>query len=58
MNTGFSDRMKDVFSYVREEVIRLGDTNIRIEHLILGILREGAGSAVSVLNKLEVNLAY
>ena len=56
MNTGFSDRMKDVFSYVREEVIRLGDKNIRVEHLILGILREGAGSAVNVLNELGVNL--
>ena len=41
MNTGFSNRMKDVFTYVREEVIRLGDENIGVEHLFLGILREG-----------------
>ena len=43
MNTGFSNRMKDVFTYVREEVIRLGDESIGVEHLFLGILREGGG---------------
>ena len=55
MNTGFSNRMKDVFTYVREEVIRLGDENIGVEHLFLGILREGGGAAINVLNNLGVN---
>ena len=52
MNTGFSNRMKDVFTYVREEVIRLGDENIGVEHLFLGILREGGGIAVNILKDL------
>tara|TARA_B100001093_G_scaffold455381_1_gene465533 strand:+ start:133648 stop:136194 length:2547 start_codon:yes stop_codon:yes gene_type:complete len=56
MNTGFSNRMKDVFTYVREEVIRLGDENIGVEHLFLGILREGGGIAVNVLKDLGINL--
>ena len=56
MNTGFSNRMKDVFTYVREEVIRLGDENIGVEHLFLGILREGGGIAVNILKDLGVNL--
>ena len=56
MNTGFSSRMKEVFTYVREEVIRLGHKNIGPEHLFLGILREGNGSAIKVLKKIGVNL--
>ena len=49
MNTGFSNRMKDVFTYVREEVLRLGNERIGVEHLFLGILRDGGGSAIKVL---------
>ena len=55
MKTEFSNRMKDVFTYVREEVLRLGDNSIGIEHLFLGILREGEGSAIRVLKDLGVN---
>ncbi len=55
MKTGFSNRMKDVFTYVREEVLRLGDERIGIEHLFLGILREGEGTAIRVLEGLGIN---
>ena len=55
MNTEFSNRMKDVFTYVREEVIRLGDDSIGVEHLFLGILREGAGTAIDTLKSLGVD---
>ena len=54
MKTEFSNRMKDVFTYVREEVLRLGDESIGIEHLFLGILREGEGTAIRVLKKLGI----
>ena len=47
--------MKDVFTYVREEVLRLGDESIGVEHLFLGILREGGGIAIDVLNNLGIN---
>ena len=47
MKTEFSNRMKDVFNYVREEVLRLGDESVGIEHLFLGILREGEGTCVT-----------
>ena len=56
MDTQFSNRMKDVFTYVREEVLRLGNKNIGIEHLFLGILRDGGGSAIKVLKNLGVNM--
>ena len=54
MNTGFSNRMKDVFTYVREEVLRLGDDSIGAEHLFLGILREGGCTAINILKGLMV----
>jgi len=47
--------MKDVFTYVREEVIRLGDECIGVEHLFLGIIREGRGTAIRVLKELGIN---
>ena len=56
MHTGFSNRMKDVFTYVREEVIRLGGSSIGVEHLFLGILRDGGGSAIKVLQNLGVKM--
>ncbi len=55
MKTEFSNRMKDVFTYVREEVLRLGDESIGVEHLFLGILREGRGTAIRVLTDLDIN---
>jgi ATP-dependent Clp protease ATP-binding subunit ClpC len=55
MNTGFSNRMKEVFTYVREEVLRLGDVSIGVDHLFLGILREGDGTAIRVLKELGID---
>jgi ATP-dependent Clp protease ATP-binding subunit ClpC len=55
MKTEFSNRMKEVFNYVREEVLRLGDESIGVEHLFLGILREGKGTAIRVLIGLGVD---
>ena len=46
--------MKDVFTYVREEVLRLGDKSIGVEHLFLGILRDGGGTAITALNDLGI----
>ena len=48
--------MKDVFTYVREEVLRLGDKSIGIEHLFLGILRDGGGTAITALNHLGIEI--
>ena len=47
--------MKEVFTFVREEVVRLGGKTIRIEHLFLGIIRDGGGSAIEVLKNLEID---
>ena len=54
MNDNFSDRMVTVLEYVREEALRLGDETIGVEHLILGIIREGKGTAIRVLHMLGI----
>jgi len=56
MDAKFSQRIKDVLSYSKEEAIRLGNTHIGTEHLFLGILRDGEGLAIDVLVSLGVDL--
>ena len=56
MEAKFSNRVKEVISLSREEALRLGHDYIGTEHLILGMIREGEGVAVSVLKKLGVPL--
>jgi ATP-dependent Clp protease ATP-binding subunit ClpC len=56
MEAKFSNRVKEVISLSREEALRLGHDYIGTEHLLLGLIREGEGVAVSVLKKLGVPL--
>ena len=56
MYGNFSERMTTVLEYVNEEALRLGDEKIGVEHLILGIIREGEGSAVKTLNVLGLEM--
>jgi ATP-dependent Clp protease ATP-binding subunit ClpC len=56
MEAKFSPRVKDVITYSREEALRLGHDYIGVEHLFLGILREGEGNAIKILKAIKVNL--
>ncbi len=56
MEAKFSPRVKDVISYSREEALRLGHEFIGVEHLLLGIIREGEGTAVQIMKNLGVDL--
>ncbi|MGB3947262.1 MAG: ATP-dependent Clp protease ATP-binding subunit [Bacteroidia bacterium] len=56
MEAKFSPRVKDVITYSREEALRLGHDYIGTEHLLLGIIREGEGTAVRLLKSLGVDL--
>ena len=56
MYGNFSDRMATVLEYVNEEALRLGDEKIGVEHLMLGIIREGEGTAVRTLNVLGLEM--
>ncbi|MDP6909181.1 MAG: Clp protease N-terminal domain-containing protein, partial [Flavobacteriales bacterium] len=56
MDAKFSPRVKDVISFSREEALRLGHEYIGTEHLLLGIIREGEGTAIKILGNLGVDL--
>jgi ATP-dependent Clp protease ATP-binding subunit ClpC len=55
MEAKFSPKVKEVISYSREEALRLGHDYIGIEHLVLGLIREGDGIAIKVLQSLDVD---
>ena len=57
MERNFSQRVKDVLGYSREEAERLQNSYIGPEHLLLGILRDGSGKAIEALRHLGVQLA-
>ncbi len=56
MEAKYSNRVKEVLSMSREEALRLGHDYIGTEHFLLGILREGEGTAVALLRKSNVDL--
>ena len=56
MDSKFSPRLNEVLSFSREEALRLGHNAIGPEHFLLGIIREGKGSAVMILKALDVDL--
>ncbi|MGB2116916.1 MAG: ATP-dependent Clp protease ATP-binding subunit [Flavobacteriaceae bacterium] len=56
MDDNFSPRVKDVIAYSKEEALRLGHDFIGTEHLMLGLLRDGDGKAINILNTLKTDL--
>ena len=58
MDDNFSSRVKDVITYSKEEALRLGHDFIGTEHLLLGILRDGGGKAIKILNSLDIDLDF
>ena len=56
MDDNFSERVKDVIQYSKEEAIRLGHKFIGTEHLLLGIIRDGEGMALEILISLGLDI--
>ncbi|HOP05437.1 MAG TPA: ATP-dependent Clp protease ATP-binding subunit [Tenuifilaceae bacterium] len=56
MNSKYSNKIKEVLSYSKEEAVRLGNSSIGTEHLFLGILRDGESIAITTLLGLGVDL--
>ena len=56
MDDNFSPRVKDVITYSKEEALRLGHDFIGTEHLVLGLVRNGEGKAIDILNFLGIDL--
>jgi len=52
----FTEHLKQILEYSKQEAVRLNNTQIRPEHFILGILRDGEGIAVQALLRQGVNL--
>ena len=56
MERNFSQHVKEILGYSREEAERLQNSNIVPEHLLLGIIRDGANRAVDALVGLGASL--
>ena len=56
MDENFSPRVKDVIGFSKEEALRLGHDAIGTEHLVLGLIRDGHGSAIDLIKTSGVDL--
>lgn len=56
MNNQFTQRVSDIIMYSKEEANRLRNSYIGLEHLLLGLIREGEGKAIEILFNLQINL--
>ncbi len=56
MDARFSDKIKSILSYSREEAVRLGNDYLETDHLFLGILRDSENAAIDTLQSLGVDL--
>ena len=52
----YSEKLHNVLLYSSQEAERLGNNYIGPEHLLLGILRNGNGKAIDILNVAHINL--
>ncbi|MDH3215790.1 MAG: ATP-dependent Clp protease ATP-binding subunit [Candidatus Krumholzibacteria bacterium] len=55
MHDRFTDRVRRVIYFARDEASRLQHDYIGTEHLLLGIVREGEGIAAKVLSKMDLD---
>jgi ATP-dependent Clp protease ATP-binding subunit ClpC len=51
-----SERAQKVMAYANLEANRMGNDQLGTEHLLLGLVREGKGTAAGILKGLGVNL--
>ncbi len=52
----FTERARQIINYAHEEAIKLNHSQVNTEHLLLGLVREGQGTAVGILQELGVGL--
>ncbi|MDH6343725.1 ATP-dependent Clp protease ATP-binding subunit ClpC [Parabacteroides sp. PFB2-12] len=55
MKQNYTKRLVDVIEYSREEAMRLQNSYIGPEHLMLGIIRDGEGKAIQLLHDLNAD---
>lgn len=56
MDNNFSQRVREIMAYSREEAGRLQNNYIGPEHLMLAILRDSEGLAIQVLQDFDIDL--
>jgi len=56
MDTSYSDKLREILSYSKEEAIRLGNDLISVDHFFLGIVRDGDNFAIEILEKFGVDV--
>ncbi len=56
MTVNYSEQLHNVLLYSSQEAERLGNNYVGPEHLLLGILRNGVGKAIDILNVTHVNI--
>jgi len=56
MSGQLTDRVKKVMNLAREEAMRLKQDYVGTEHLLLGIIKEGTGTAIRILTNLEIDI--
>ena len=56
MNENYTKGVRKILTYAKEESIRLGQTYIGSEHIMLGILKDSNGTAASTLKIIGCNL--
>ena len=56
MTDNYSEQLNNVLNYSTQEAERLGNDYIGPEHLLLGLLRNGKGKAIELLNNQQVDL--
>ena len=56
MSNDFSQKMTEILSLSKEEATRLRSRTINPEHLLLGIIRRGKGSALDIIGSMDIDL--
>ena len=56
MDAKFSPRVREVITFSREEALRLEHKYIGVEHLLLGLIKEGEGTAIRILEGLNCDI--
>ena len=56
MTGNYTKTLLDAIEYSREEASRLQNGSIGVEHLLLGVIREGKGEACRILREMGIDL--
>ncbi|MBP7151303.1 MAG: ATP-dependent Clp protease ATP-binding subunit [Paludibacteraceae bacterium] len=57
MTVNYSEQLHNILLYSLQEAERLGNNYIGPEHLLLGIIRNGKGKAIDILNYTQIDLS-